>query len=738
MQGTNTRATAQPQLTENAESTSTQTRPMHLPPYIPHPGPGLGPQRLCLGEEGGRSRGGMHGRGEQSETRSAATGGAQPVVAGWADTPSSSSTCMPTPAPASPQGVQAPAPYPVPVPMAVPMAYPVPMPIYIDRPTTVYVERLVPHYVDRPVWVDRPLPILVSPMHTGRLQQSLALWTEALAPQGRPQQGGSMETPGPGRSMAFPWPREGAVAPPLQDLLAAMLQAWQHQQQSQPSPSPALLAIEWKPPQPESSMTGDQASQQGIQPEAEASEGSASHPCGVPQTGGSMAVDRPSQLGKRPAEEDNEDTASQASELSQGTQPRQRKMRYGTIKDWPQAWRTEYDAFKAAGSGTDRRKLAETWDAALWDQVFCATTTQRRTEMRRWEREKARASAHTPNRPPVPRETPDQHDPTAHNPNSTMPSPTRAEATSHDWKEGARMGEATNPGPPPGGPHHSSPHQQSKNPRNQAHPNQHDHRRRRPKRREPGSPWWARQAHQGSGPHRKPQQPVTNNNSNSARRADRSTRTGATQPQRPDARGGTRRDGPDPIMRHPQTGGHLHTEQGHNHPNNQQEENWEVVQPPPRRLHRKLKHLEQAIAEIKKLLEATRQRPVPKAPPAGQLWDDNPWFALRHKQGRHTSIGFQHPSRAQHAAGGSPASGGWGGPPQRRGEGPGGQRRSGGGPEGHRQRLYAGQGPCHPCPACGCDYLFGTEEVEQVCWPAGGGSTLFWCNADGGRWGDEG
>ena len=84
-----------------------------------------------------------------------------------------------------------------------------------------------------------------------------------------------------------------------------------------------------------------------------------------------MVLDRQSQLGKRPAEEDNDDASIQASKLSQGTQPRQRKMQYRHVRDSP-------PAFKAAGSAAERRELAATWDATLWDLVFCATTMERR------------------------------------------------------------------------------------------------------------------------------------------------------------------------------------------------------------------------------------------------------------------------------------------------------------------------------------------------------------------------
>ena len=63
-----------------------------------------------------------------------------------------------------------------------------------------------------------------------------------------------------------------------------------------------------------------------------------------------------------------------------------RKRRYARLQDWPPEWREQYEAFKAQTESEGRRELWQSWEPSLRDQVWAATTTTGRQEMRLWQK----------------------------------------------------------------------------------------------------------------------------------------------------------------------------------------------------------------------------------------------------------------------------------------------------------------------------------------------------------------
>jgi hypothetical protein len=172
-----------------------------------------------------------------------------------------------------------------------------------------------------------------------------------------------------------------------------------------------------------------------------------------------MITDRPVQLGKRPTEEapreDSDEESVAPSQSSQTASQRSRKRQYKTLAEWPADWRGQYEAFKAAGREEARRRLWQTWDSDLRDQVYASAAAARRTEMRRWEEAE---EAQPQERHPGPPQGPDKGE-------TSQASRAASEPTSHNWKEGERIGEAKNPGPPPSDGPNPQPHDNNADPR---------------------------------------------------------------------------------------------------------------------------------------------------------------------------------------------------------------------------------------------------------------------------------
>ena len=152
-----------------------------------------------------------------------------------------------------------------------------------------------------------------------------------------------------------------------------------------------------------------------------------------------MEEHRSSVLGKRPVEEVQE----AAQESSQGSQPG-RKRRFARQKDWPSQWKKEYSAWK-------RRKKSGS------DGGFGALGTGRFKSKSsppprpRCERKCGggrRSRTHVQAQPPQPTQE-EGRPPRGATQESLVAS--NPEEASHDWQEGARIGEAKNPGANQGG-----------------------------------------------------------------------------------------------------------------------------------------------------------------------------------------------------------------------------------------------------------------------------------------------
>ena len=103
----------------------------------------------------------------------------------------------------------------------------------------------------------------------------------------------------------------------------------------------------------------------------------------------------------------------------------QKKRKFERLSDWPPEWREKYEQWKAAmkdrrdpGRG---RAIWDSWDEGLQHQVFVSSGPERREVIRQWKAERAAWQASAGSQ--------------------------AAERQSHDWHEGARIGEADNPGP---------------------------------------------------------------------------------------------------------------------------------------------------------------------------------------------------------------------------------------------------------------------------------------------------
>ena len=99
----------------------------------------------------------------------------------------------------------------------------------------------------------------------------------------------------------------------------------------------------------------------------------------------------------------------------------------------------------------ERHKLWKSWDTALKDQVWSATSTPMRCEIREWmaeEAEGAFSQGCTPQSRPKARATLRRRQEKPSNP-ATPPLfiPRNIDEICHDWHVGARIGEAANPGP---------------------------------------------------------------------------------------------------------------------------------------------------------------------------------------------------------------------------------------------------------------------------------------------------
>ena len=166
----------------------------------------------------------------------------------------------------------------------------------------------------------------------------------------------------------------------------------------------------------------------------------------------SMEQDRPQLAGKRrlaeltppPSQEELSQQPSQS--LSQGPAKRP-----STMADWPEDWKTEWRHFKTIPDVATRRQRWATWPAKMKSRAPVAAGPKLRPELRDWLQEellgKVRVQA-AADRSAAMRQASISSPPTTNAQNSARHlAPEDIEPTSHVWTEGARIGEATNPGP---------------------------------------------------------------------------------------------------------------------------------------------------------------------------------------------------------------------------------------------------------------------------------------------------
>ena len=109
-----------------------------------------------------------------------------------------------------------------------------------------------------------------------------------------------------------------------------------------------------------------------------------------------------------------------------------------TMKDWPPNWREAYRAFLACEDETLQQRMWESWEIDLRRHVNRVVRPLVRDKLKRW-----RAQTQEPYTQPV---TTRRRTRSSEQRSATQPDP---EVTSHNWLEGARIGEADNPGPQP-------------------------------------------------------------------------------------------------------------------------------------------------------------------------------------------------------------------------------------------------------------------------------------------------
>ena len=109
---------------------------------------------------------------------------------------------------------------------------------------------------------------------------------------------------------------------------------------------------------------------------------------------------------------------------------------------WPAEWREEFETFKADQEEKSRRARWDTWDDDLRRHALFASSERRRVEQKKWRAEAECARARRNSlmmRQAIPIDDEVQPEP------STATSEREEEA--HNWMEGARIGEASHPGP---------------------------------------------------------------------------------------------------------------------------------------------------------------------------------------------------------------------------------------------------------------------------------------------------
>ena len=64
-----------------------------------------------------------------------------------------------------------------------------------------------------------------------------------------------------------------------------------------------------------------------------------------------------------------------------------KKKRCERMRDWPEAWRLENEAWSSEPEKLKRRQLWFRWEEALRNRVFAVASTARRQELREWKKE---------------------------------------------------------------------------------------------------------------------------------------------------------------------------------------------------------------------------------------------------------------------------------------------------------------------------------------------------------------
>ena len=125
--------------------------------------------------------------------------------------------------------------------------------------------------------------------------------------------------------------------------------------------------------------------------------------------------------------------------------------RVQTMKEWPEWWKDEWALFKVEKDENKRRQQWSTWSKEFKTCAIRAAGGWRRDELILWQRQDLEAAARAnaaASRARRMAEAASSPPPGADGPQPPQPPPPAAlEPASHAWTEGARIGEASNPGP---------------------------------------------------------------------------------------------------------------------------------------------------------------------------------------------------------------------------------------------------------------------------------------------------
>ena len=288
-------------------------------------------------------------------------------------------------------------------------------PVYIDRPV----------FIDRPVYIDRPIPLAipqanVQPIQVNVQMPAVSVQVPLQMNLHAPQQALHLHGAAPQKDRTLAIEQR----PPIPRI------TWREEQPPKEDQQHAIILLP-APPQPVDPQLPSQVNTEVAKED--------------------MLMPRASQLGKRRLESADDIASQDQSQSSASSARHTRKRRFTRVSEWPPEWQAQYSAWKAQVDMAERHKLWLTWEKPLQDQVWSATTTAMRSEIKEWmaEAEGAFSQGSTSSRRPKARGGKKPQSPST--PEAQPPFLfENKEKQSHDWQEGARMGEATHPGPRPG------------------------------------------------------------------------------------------------------------------------------------------------------------------------------------------------------------------------------------------------------------------------------------------------